>query len=218
MICLPAVKMEEAQTVVIQVNNADWDQQTMPNFEHLQVTNLATIECGAVQEVSNIGEVVTEESTPAEPHQELVKLDFKKLETTESTENEASFMQYECPYCYLKCKTKFSFNSHLRLHTVEKSFICEICGDCFKTKAATDRHIRLHYHKKEYFCGMCGSEFATKFSCTKHMKSSHRVPSNDINIFRLKEEVLDGGENVLLIKVFRNGETYKRRFRFIKEI
>ncbi|XP_045602016.1 zinc finger and BTB domain-containing protein 24 [Procambarus clarkii] len=213
-----ATKMEEQQTVVIQVNNADWDQQTISNFEHLQVSNLATIECGAVQEVSNIGDVVSEEASPSEHHSELVKLDLEKLDNKSPKKNEVSMMKYECPYCLAKLKTKFSLNSHLKLHTGEKSFMCDICGDCFKTKGAADRHIRLHYHKKEYFCGLCGAEFASKFSCTKHMKSSHRVPASDVNMFRLKEEVLDEGENVLLIKVIRNGEAFKRRFRFVKGV
>ncbi|KAG7171487.1 zinc finger and BTB domain-containing protein 24-like [Homarus americanus] len=213
--------MEEEQgTIVIQVTNAEWEQAAISDFEHLQVENLATIECGTVPEVSTISEVVAEDAPTTEQNPlnvvkvELIEKDNSKDLVLDTVS--APVVKHECQYCFAKFKSKSSYNAHIRAHYEERPFVCEICGSTFKTKACTDRHVRQHYQKKEYFCGTCGAEFASKYSCTKHTKNAHGAQASEVNMFRLKEEVSDQGENVLFIKVIKNGEAYRRRFRFIK--
>lgn len=218
---------EDHETIIIQVNSTDWDQQAVSDFEHLQVTNLTSVECGIVKEEvsrivkeedSHINEVVAVETYPIEPDQVQEKMDMVKLSSDMNKKNLMPVLKYDCPYCGVHPKTKNALNIHIRTHTGEKPFKCEICGNAFKAKTELDRHIKLHYQKKEYFCGTCGAEFVSQYSCTKHMMNIHKIKANDINMFRLKEEVTEKGEDVLFIKVIKNGEAYRRRFKFIKEV
>ncbi|CAB4059060.1 KRAB [Lepeophtheirus salmonis] len=50
-----------------------------------------------------------------------------------------------CPVCKLLINSKrFNFNKHLKIHTGEKPFVCDICKRSFRQKAHMVKHVTTH--------------------------------------------------------------------------
>ena len=50
-----------------------------------------------------------------------------------------------CPVCGLLINSKrFNFKQHLKIHTGEKPFVCNICNRSFRQKAHMVKHVTTH--------------------------------------------------------------------------
>ncbi|XP_025836390.1 zinc finger protein OZF-like [Agrilus planipennis] len=93
---------------------------------------------------------------------------------------------------------KQNFNRHMRIHTDERSFVCEICGQRFTEKdhlrlhemehtgerpfecsffgkrfiqtSDYSSHNCIHTEKKSYECKICSRRFSRKYSLKQHMQ------------------------------------------------
>merc|ERR1712193_580374 len=50
-----------------------------------------------------------------------------------------------CPVCGLLINSKrFNFKQHLKIHTGEKPFVCQVCSRAFRQKAHMVKHVTTH--------------------------------------------------------------------------
>lgn len=52
--------------------------------------------------------------------------------------------------------TKHTLESHRKIHTGERDYICDICGKSFVAKGSLDYHILSHNDEKPHVCSECG--------------------------------------------------------------
>lgn len=77
-----------------------------------------------------------------------------------------------CPYC-LKIVSQKKYKVHLRIHTGEKPFQCEICLKGFSRSDKLSQHRKIHTGEKPYIC-FCGKRFSRRDHLKMHA-SIHNV-------------------------------------------
>ena len=82
----------------------------------------------------------------------------------------------ECPHegCDLKFCSKFSMKNHFKnLHSSERPYKCDICGDAFAVTWKLKLHKERVHEGKKYYCETCGAEYASPKSLKKHKVKQH---------------------------------------------
>lgn len=77
-------------------------------------------------------------------------------------------LELNCPECKAEIK-KMNMLGHLRKHTGEKPFICNICTAEFYNSSSLRRHLRVHFDCLVKKCELCGEEFSGLTSYNIHM-------------------------------------------------
>ncbi|XP_052249663.1 zinc finger protein 235-like [Dreissena polymorpha] len=97
-----------------------------------------------------------------------------------------------CRICKKGQQSLAVLQAHMRVHTGERPFKCDICMMevdmrkrparfmcqfcnrlCF-SKSDLEKHLRIHTGEKPFKCGICGKGFADKMSMDRHMIESQR--------------------------------------------
>lgn len=58
---------------------------------------------------------------------------------------------------------------HMKLHTGEKPYLCEICNRRFRQLGNYKTHMMTHSGEKPYTCGICGKKFRQFGNLRGHM-------------------------------------------------
>ncbi|XP_037075453.1 zinc finger protein 425-like [Pollicipes pollicipes] len=80
----------------------------------------------------------------------------------------------KCPHCDSVFTGRSGLRSHLRTHSAERCFACDLCQKRFKFKQTCDAHRRrAHGGGAAKVCHVCGAEFRLQYQLTVHL-ARHR--------------------------------------------
>lgn len=67
------------------------------------------------------------------------KMQYQQSHTTDPCHTPG---RYVCPYCQLNCTKPSVLQKHIRAHTNERPYPCDVCGFAFKTRSNLYKHCR----------------------------------------------------------------------------
>jgi len=111
--------------------------------------------------------------------------------------------KFVCEYegCDKKFVIKTHYRDHLKMHTGNKDFICNLCDARYHKKRNLDRHIQVVHQKSRFFCQIagCNASLCNKDNYRAHLRKVHTDNPETkqllAGIAKMKPVYLDSLEN-----------------------
>lgn len=116
---------------------------------------------------------VTSHSRPSSSNC-VVELEGVEIQTNADPHGkvQTKLKSFSCDKCGKRCTRNATSSTHRTNQTVEKPFVCHVCGWRFKSLKKFDKHMTVH---KPFVCDVCGYRFGNK----SHLRSHLRIHSGE---------------------------------------
>ena len=66
-----------------------------------------------------------------------------------------------------------NLEKHMRIHTNEKPYECDVCEKRFSESGSLKAHMRIHTNEKPYECDVCEKRFRISSNLRRHVRTQH---------------------------------------------
>ncbi|KAM9393523.1 PR domain zinc finger protein 12-like [Pholidichthys leucotaenia] len=107
--------------------------------------------------------------------------DFHPCDASSSTSSSSSSSlgRMRCVICHRGFNSRSNLRSHMRIHTLDKPFVCRFCSRRFSQSSTLRNHVRLHTGERPYKCHVCHSAYSQLAGLRAHQKSARHRPGGD---------------------------------------
>ncbi|RXN22619.1 complement C5 [Labeo rohita] len=106
------------------------------------------------------------------------KTDEFHLCDTSSTASLSTASRMRCVICHRGFNSRSNLRSHMRIHTLDKPFVCRFCNRRFSQSSTLRNHVRLHTGERPYKCHVCQSAYSQLAGLRAHQKSARHRPAS----------------------------------------
>ncbi|XP_019908743.1 PR domain zinc finger protein 12 isoform X2 [Esox lucius] len=93
-----------------------------------------------------------------------------------STSSSSTTSRMRCVICHRGFNSRSNLRSHMRIHTLDKPFVCRFCNRRFSQSSTLRNHVRLHTGERPYKCHVCQSAYSQLAGLRAHQKSARHRP------------------------------------------
>ncbi|MED6287080.1 PR domain zinc finger protein 12 [Characodon lateralis] len=96
-----------------------------------------------------------------------------------SSSSSSSLGRMRCVICHRGFNSRSNLRSHMRIHTLDKPFVCRFCNRRFSQSSTLRNHVRLHTGERPYKCHVCQSAYSQLAGLRAHQKSARHRPTGE---------------------------------------
>lgn len=78
-----------------------------------------------------------------------------------------------CNFCTYSTPKRYLLSRHLKSHSEERPYKCQVCERGFKTMTSLQNHVNTHTGTKPHLCKHCDSCFTTSGELARHTRYRH---------------------------------------------
>nr|XP_055054281.1 PR domain zinc finger protein 12-like [Misgurnus anguillicaudatus] len=97
--------------------------------------------------------------------------------TSSSSSSSSAASRMRCVICHRGFNSRSNLRSHMRIHTLDKPFVCRFCNRRFSQSSTLRNHVRLHTGERPYKCHVCQSAYSQLAGLRAHQKSARHRPT-----------------------------------------